>query len=275
MTRCSLAGFVPYSGNDTMIDRNELEREEEFWDKIGTKWLQGEREALLVRDPRDFLSGSIVAFRHLESILGDVRGKTILDYGCGSGWLSSYFAMKGATVLGFDISGKLVELAAKRAEANGVSERAAFKKMIAEKLEYKDETFDFIIGISILHHISLEEGSRELFRVLKPGGKALFIEPLGESKFFDYIRNHLFRLHHGEIRKVDAEHPLTYSNIEEFGKKFTSTTYKEFQLFEMIARVTGDRLTELFGFQKLDNALLERFPQLRKHSRLVVITYQK
>jgi ubiquinone/menaquinone biosynthesis C-methylase UbiE len=258
-----------------MIDQSELRREEEFWDKVAVKWFRRNREWFHVRDARDFLTGSIVAFRHIESLVGDVRGKRILDYGCGSGWLASYFALKGATVSGFDIAQKLVDLSAKRAEENGMSERTDFKRMIAEKLEYPDNTFDYVIGISILHHISLEEGSSELHRVLKPGGRALFMEPLGESVFFNYIRNHVFRIHHGEVRKVDAEHPLTYASVLEFGKRFSKTEYKEFQILEMISRLTGDRITEAMGLQKIDKMLLDHIPSLRKHSRLIVISYEK
>ncbi|MGD0339229.1 MAG: class I SAM-dependent methyltransferase [Bacteroidota bacterium] len=258
-----------------MIDQQELQREEQFWDKIGIKWLSKEKNALSVNDPNKFLSGSSVAFDYLRTLIGDPKNKRILDYGCGSGWLSVYFAKQGAYINGFDISSKLVELAVKRAEINGVSSRTIFRKMIAEKLEYENNSFDFVIGISILHHIDLEEGSQELKRVLKPGGIALFIEPLGESKFFDYIRNHIFRIHHGEIRSVDAEHPLTYENIMNFGHNFASTQYKEFQLTEMIARITGDRITKIIGLRKLDTILLSHFASLRKHCRLIVISYQK
>jgi ubiquinone/menaquinone biosynthesis C-methylase UbiE len=258
-----------------MIDHQELHREEQFWDKIGIKWLSKGEDSLSVNDPNKFLSGSSVAFDYLRTLIGDPRGKRILDYGCGSGWLSVYFAKQGAQVDGFDISSKLVELATKRAEMNEVSSGTKFKKMIAEKLEYGDNSFDFVIGISILHHIDLDEGSKELKRVIKPGGKALFIEPLGESKLFDYIRNHIFRIHHGEIRDVNAEHPLTYENIMNFGRKFASTQYNEFQLTEMIARVTGDRITKIMGLRKLDTFLLSHFKKLRKQCRLVVISYQK
>jgi 2-polyprenyl-3-methyl-5-hydroxy-6-metoxy-1,4-benzoquinol methylase len=259
-----------------MIDERELKREEEFWDRVGTRWLnEMDAERLRVSDAGEFLSGSTVAFEYLEQQLGDVRGLRVLDYGCGSGWLSTYLAQKGALVQGFDISQNLVELGMKRAGVNGVAQRVELKKMIAERLEYPDNSFDRIIGISILHHISLDEGRRELQRVLKPGGSAFFIEPLGESWLQNAIRNYVLRLHHGHLRAVDAEHPLTYHDIHAIGSRFQETELREFQLTEMIARITGDRVTKALKLRRLDTFLLRKFPSLKKYCRLVVIRYGK
>ena len=115
-----------------MIDKSELLREERFWDKIGGEWLkESNPTSLLVGDPRQFLSGSSVAFEYLLGQLGDIRGKRYLDYGCGSGWFSTFLAQRGAFVEGFDISLKLVQLGMKRAAANGVVDHVSLKKMTA------------------------------------------------------------------------------------------------------------------------------------------------
>jgi 2-polyprenyl-3-methyl-5-hydroxy-6-metoxy-1,4-benzoquinol methylase len=259
-----------------MIEQSELVREEEFWDKVGAKWLsEKQTQELKVKDAESFLSGSSVAFEYLMAQMGDIVGLRILDYGCGSGWLSTFLAQRGALIDGFDISGKLVELGMKRAHANGVGDRVHLKRMIAEQLTFPDNSFDRIVGISILHHVSLTEGGRELHRVLKPGGKAFFIEPLGESKFQNWIRNYVLRIHHGYVRSVDAEHPLTYYDIHTIGAQCSKIEVKEFQLTEMIARLTGDKITKALGLRSFDGVLLDSFPFLRKYCRLVVITYSK
>jgi 2-polyprenyl-3-methyl-5-hydroxy-6-metoxy-1,4-benzoquinol methylase len=259
-----------------MIDHNELQREEEFWDKVGVRWLGAmKKDDLIVKAPNRFLSGGMVSFDYLMAQMGDLKGRTVLDYGCGSGWLSTYLAQRGATVEGFDISAKLVELAMRRAQVNGVGERVRLERMIAEELKFPDSHFDLVVGISILHHIALEEGSRELHRVMKPGGRAFFIEPLGESTLQNALRSYVFRYHHGHIRTVDAEHPLTYKDIQAFGARFANTTWKELQLTEMVARVTGDTVTKMLGMRALDTALLKTFPSLRKQCRLVVIKFEK
>lgn len=259
-----------------MIDQHELQREEEFWDKVGVRWLGSwKKDDLIVTTPNRFLSGSMVAFDQLMEDMGDLNGLNVLDYGCGSGWLSTYLAQRGANVEGFDISAKLVELAMKRAQVNGVGERVRLERMIAEDLKFPDGHFDRVVGISILHHIALEEGSRELHRVLKPGGKAFFIEPLGESTLQNALRSYVFRYHHGHIRTVDAEHPLTYKDIQAFGARFARTSWKESQLTEMVARVTGDTITKWLGMRAVDSMLLKTFPALKKQCRLVVIEFEK
>jgi len=259
-----------------MIDQEELHREEQFWDSVGDQWISQKTDTELeVNDARPFLSGSSVAFDSMMKQMGDVRGMRVLDYGCGSGWLSTYLAQRGALVEGFDISGRLVELGMRRAKVNGVGENVRLNKMIAEKLEYPDNYFDRVAGISILHHISLEEGGRELHRVLKPEGRAFFIEPLGESAFQNAIRNYVLRVHHGHLRAVDAEHPLTYQDIRTIGSQFAKVGWQEFQLTEMVARLTGDTITRGLGLQAFDRVLLRRFPSLKKYCRLVVIQYEK
>ncbi len=103
----------------------------------------------------------------------------------------------------------------------------------------------------------------------------MFIEPLGESTIQNAIRNYILRIHHGHVRAVDAEHPLTYQDIRTIGSRFQGTTWKEFQLTEMIARLTGDTVTRFLGFRALDRIVLSSFPGLRKLCRLVVIRYEK
>ena len=258
------------------LSTNDLVREERFWDEVGEKWLGSWNEAdLMVRDASRFLSGSTVAFDYLMAKLGKVTDSKILDYGCGSGWLGTYLAQRGGIVYGFDISTKLVQLGMKRAQVNGVSDRVVLRKMIAEELDYQDGQFDIVVGISILHHIDLKRGGLELHRVLKPGGRALFIEPLGESSLQNWIRNYILRRHHGSTREVDAEHPLTYQDIQLIGSPFGRVEVREFQLIEMIARLTGDNITRLLGLRTLDQWLLSSFPALRRYCRLVVITYTK
>ena len=63
--------------------------------------------------------------------------------------------------------------------------------MDAHDLQFEDGTFDFVYGDAILHHLNMVPALDEIFRVLKPNGKILFVEPLdvnpvGETcKVFD------------------------------------------------------------------------------------------
>ena len=52
----------------------------------------------------------------VEGLLGDVKGKHMLDAGCGEGYLSRYYASKGAIVTGVDFSQNLIEIAKKKSK---------------------------------------------------------------------------------------------------------------------------------------------------------------
>src|SRR5262245_36862158 len=105
-----------------------------------------------------------------ELLRHDIRGKRILDYCCGNGYLGVFLAMKGASVYGFDLSDKAIEWARSKAQANNVE--VDFAAMDAEELRYPDGFFDFVIGWEALHHVILyPKAPLEMARVTKSGGK--------------------------------------------------------------------------------------------------------
>ena len=103
-------------------------------------------------------------------LAGDVRGRTILDAGCGSGPLAAELVARGADVVGFDGSPAMIDLARRRlGEAVPLTVHD-----LAEPLPYDDETFDDVVASLVLHH--LEDWDRplaEIRRVLKPGGRLI------------------------------------------------------------------------------------------------------
>jgi 2-polyprenyl-3-methyl-5-hydroxy-6-metoxy-1,4-benzoquinol methylase len=114
--------------------------------------------------------------RPFGELLGDVTGKRVLEYGCGGGELAVSLAKGGAWVSTFDSSRSNVEQTRRLAEASGVRIEAV--EAAAERLPYADETFELVVGRSVLHLLDVERASRELRRILKPGGRAVFSEPL-------------------------------------------------------------------------------------------------
>jgi ubiquinone/menaquinone biosynthesis C-methylase UbiE len=253
--------------------RYKIFSEEEFYDAVAQRLLN--TEDLIVKDPARFLAGSMDAFRFMMERIGSVKGKKVLDYGCGSGWLGVYLAKQGAQVEGFDVSGRLVEVASLRAEVNGVSHACIFRKMIAEDLEYPDQSFDLVVGISILHHVELGRATYHLQRVMKNGALAIFIEPLGENTLLNWARDRVFIVHHGLVKDKSTEHPLTYHDIHTMGRNFAEYRWREFQLFSMIRKFIGDGLTEAMRLDRLDEWLLRKFPSLKKFCRLVVVEFRK
>jgi 2-polyprenyl-3-methyl-5-hydroxy-6-metoxy-1,4-benzoquinol methylase len=112
----------------------------------------------------------------------------LLDFGCGPGSYAVQFAHIGYEVSGFDISDGNVVAARALAERYGVAERTHFHVSTAEQLDYPSSVFDIIVGVDILHHVDIPRALAECLRVLKPGGVAIFKEPI-EVPVFDWLRN--------------------------------------------------------------------------------------
>lgn len=111
-------------------------------------------------------------------------GATVLDYGCYNGHfvdvLLQYHPKK---VVGIDISDTGI------AEAKAhFGQQADFFVMDAHKTDFEDNSFDFVVGRAILHHLDWETAITEIGRILKPGGYAAFIEPLGDNPMAKLLR---------------------------------------------------------------------------------------
>jgi 2-polyprenyl-3-methyl-5-hydroxy-6-metoxy-1,4-benzoquinol methylase len=113
-------------------------------------------------------------------------GSRLLDFGCGAGDNSIRFSRAGHKVTGFDISENNILSCKKLFEKNNIE--GEFLVTVAEKLPFADETFDVVAGIDILHHVDIPTSVREVRRVLKKDGVAVFREPI-EVPLFDIIRN--------------------------------------------------------------------------------------
>lgn len=164
--------------------------------KSQSRWndLQGKSNlAAIQNNPEAFIvDPEKISKQKLDMIeeISDLNNKKILEYGSGRGEFSVVMAKLGGIVTGVDIGNDLVELAKKTASLNNVE--CHFMVCSIDKLKFEDESFDFVIGSGILHHLPKKgviKSLSEAYRVLKPGGKALFIEPVENSKTFDFIQN--------------------------------------------------------------------------------------
>src|SRR5688500_713616 len=136
-----------------------------------------------IDEPLDAYTGSMLR-------LGDIRGMHVLDAGCGDGWLSVILAKRGAAFVdAFDVSPEGVRVARQRAELNGVAARCHFEAASFYSIPFGDESADVVIGQSILHHLGHKDrAAEELFRVMKPGARAIFREPFGNSLWLERVR---------------------------------------------------------------------------------------
>ncbi len=110
----------------------------------------------------------------IQRLIGNVSGKTLLDAGCGEGYLSRTFARKGASVTSVDISKKLIEKSTELAKDEGLP----IEHHVADICDLRmliDASYDIVLSNLVLLNVPcLNKALREFYRVLKPGGRVVF-----------------------------------------------------------------------------------------------------
>ena len=147
-----------------------------------------------------------------EARLDGAAGARVLDLGCGRGERSLDLARRGATVDGIDLSPAYTAEAEAAARAAGLpADRVAFVAGDAHRLPYPDGRFGLVVGEGILHHLDLDVALGEVHRVLRPGGRAVFVEPL--------LDNPLLRLFRWltPAARTDDERPLSAADLGRIG----------------------------------------------------------
>ena len=247
---------------------HSLEREK--WNVLAEKKLSAVR-ALSPGDNFFKYTQRTSTMAGIDGFLSDLDGKRVLEYGCGVGIISSLLAKSGAIVTSFDLSKTSVRVTHRRADINNVADRIHLTVAAGEFLPFDDESYDVIFGKAILHHLDASLGWSHLYRVLKTGGKAVFVEPLGMNPILTFARDHL---PYPNKNPRGADRPLTYEIIGEWGRGFKSFFFEEIQLLSMLERGLGFN-KRLENLRRIDRWLLKRIPKLRRYCRYVVMYMEK
>jgi ubiquinone/menaquinone biosynthesis C-methylase UbiE len=201
--------------------------------------------------------------------LGQLSELQVLDFGCGHGMAAVVLARGGARVTAFDLSHGYLEEAVRRCWTNGVT--VNFVQADGERLPFGDGCFDRIWGNAVLHHLNLEVASRELLRVLRPGGYAVFCEPWGENPLLNWARA---RLHYRGKSRTPDEQPLRHRHVQLLRRIFPRVEVRGYQLLSMARRVLHRRRL-IAGLDWCDAMLLSRVPALERYCRYFVLTLHK
>ncbi|HKE95135.1 MAG TPA: methyltransferase domain-containing protein [Povalibacter sp.] len=190
------------------------------------------------------------------------RNRQVLEYGCGDEIMAFDLARTARQVTGIDISDVAIHQAQRTARQRQL-DNVRFHVDNAEDMRIADDSIDVVIGSGIVHHLDIPRAVQELRRVLRPGGVAIFAEPLGHNPAINWFRNRT-----PELRTPD-EHPLLVRDLRYMARAFSSHRVTYFGLVApaigLVTRnVRPERLSTRLVWW-LDRALC-RIPLLRRYA---------
>jgi ubiquinone/menaquinone biosynthesis C-methylase UbiE len=104
----------------------------------------------------------------------EAKGKQVLEIGIGNGADGAMFALNGGYYTGADLTEAALEATRKHFEVLGLKGR--FQKENAEQLSFTCNSFDIVYSHGVLHHTpNIRQAIYEVWRVLKPGGRAIIM----------------------------------------------------------------------------------------------------
>jgi SAM-dependent methyltransferase len=122
---------------------------------------------------------------------GELSGLRVADIGAGLGVASLLLAERGARPELVDLAPSRLQAAGAMLESRGFGGRFGLHVAKAEELPFDDASLDRLFTRSVLIHTDLAAALREARRVLKPGGVALFVEPMARNPFANLYRRFL------------------------------------------------------------------------------------
>ncbi len=118
-----------------------------------------------------------IRFEYFKSLAGELKGKSLLDIGCGGGLLSECFAKSGADVTGIDLSPLAIEAATEHSKKSGLKINylnTSPKEFLEENGELKN-SFDIVLSSEVLEHVDDLPGFlKDSVELIKPDGLYFF-----------------------------------------------------------------------------------------------------
>jgi len=266
------------------MKKNPLKEEEKFHDawagSINVNDLLIEESFEAVTAPEN---------RIICAKLGRIKGKKILELGCGAGEASVFFAKRGAIVTATDISSGMLNVAKKLAKRHNTHLKTV--QCFSNKTPFKEESFDIVYAANLLHHVVSDDTLKEVRRVLKKGGVFVSWDPLDHNFFIN-----VYRRIATQVRTAD-EHPIQFPQLKKLNTYFKRVeiettwffTLLIFFKFYFIDRINPNKerywkkiisdhkkIEKMYSFlERVDIILLKLVPGLKKYCWNVVIYAKK
>lgn len=208
-------------------------------------------------------------------LVGDIRGKHVLEIGCGGGWITRMLAAKGAIVSAIDISEEGCISTRLKLSQNGLPYDTVCV-MDAHNMTFPAASFDLVFMAGTLHHVNLPKVLEGVRRILRPGGAIVCYEPMRYGIAMRTLKEMWLQLNGlSDHNHTDNEEALTDSDLAPFHEVFESGVVRKFNLL-----AKTNRLKNRFGvlaqtLRWVDYFLLESFPFLGRYCTCVVCRFYK
>jgi 2-polyprenyl-6-hydroxyphenyl methylase / 3-demethylubiquinone-9 3-methyltransferase len=139
--------------------RNDLE----LYDRVAEQWWDEQGKFYILQRL------NVPRFQYFDRFIPNWQGLKVLDVGCAGGFSCEFMASRGAIVYGIDQSQNCINKAKEHSAQVGLT--IDYQYGVAENIPYEDNSFDALICVDVLEHVSdLHKTISEIYRVLKPGG---------------------------------------------------------------------------------------------------------
>lgn len=211
-----------------------------------------------------------------------VAGVEALDYACGPGDWGILLATQGAKVTLLDLSPVAVELALRKARASGVVDRV--RAVVGEGSDlrcFPPASFDLIFACAAIHHV-LKYGDPipQLARLLRPGGRLVIVETLGDNPLLNLGRWLIARWA-GQPEDQGEGEIFRQRHIKQLRRHFEVVDVEPLNLLAMVKRLFRGRFHYrpvrrlLRWLEQTDEWLLRCIPGLRRYCGEVVVVARR
>jgi SAM-dependent methyltransferase len=217
--------------------------------------------------------------RYAHKCMGDLKGKAVLDVGCGTGAHLIWLARQGAKVTGIDISDKRVDAVKELIKSQSLEDRVSVFVRSGEATDFPDGSFDIVCGQDVLMFLGGDFAPfiAEARRILKTGGSLVFSEALDRHPVA-----RLYRKYAAPREWKDFTHYFSTKYMDQFARSFEIVRYKTFYLtgfviyfFKMYMPIYS--LFYVFDVISgaIDTTLTAVFPGLKKYCWRIVFQARK
>lgn len=201
-------------------------------------------------------------------LLSPLKGKRVLEVAAGNGIDAAIMTHNGAQLAAYDLSPASIDMVQQRCEVHGSAANLRTQVTGDFLAAFPGETFDHVVGYAALHHLAdWDQLARQVYDRLRPGGCAVFAEPVLNSRLLGLARR-CVPIAIDDM--TDDERPMTAKDLTHFARPFDRVRRRSFQVTSRVWRLWPHRWGLAVALHRLDHALL-KLPLINRLATVEVI----